>query len=164
MLVNGLPGAGKTTLATRLAAHLGVPLISKDAVKEALSTAVPAARPDGLGGIAMEAVWAIAERCAGTVVLDSWWFRPRDLTLTIAAWRRCGEPALVEIWCEVPAELARSRVLARVRHPVHEDARRLATSWDDWTRRGEPLAIGKVVRVDTSVDVDIAAVLPHLAD
>ena len=114
ILVNGLPGSGKTTLARRLGAALGVPVVSKDAV------------------------------------------------LTVAAWRRCGEPVLVEVWCDVPAEVARSRSANRVRHPLYEDARHLATSWDDWARRAEPLAIGAVVRVDTSADVDVAAIVPKL--
>jgi len=163
ILVNGLPGSGKTTLATRLGAVLDVPVISKDAVKEALLAAVPAARLDGLGAIAMEAAWSMAAHCTGTIVLESWWFRPRDLRLTLAAWRRCGEPALVEVWCDVPAEVARARYAARVRHPLHEDARRLVTSWDEWATSGEPLAIGEVVRVDTSADVDIAMVVRKLS-
>ncbi len=35
LLVNGIPGSGKTTLARRLAAELGLPLFAKDPVKEA---------------------------------------------------------------------------------------------------------------------------------
>jgi len=162
ILVNGLPGSGKTTLARRLGAALDVPVVSKDAVKEALLTAVPEARPAGLGAVAMEAAWSMATDFVGTVVLESWWFRPRDLEFTVAAWRRCGEPLLVEVWCEVPAEVARGRYANRVRHPMYEDARHLATSWDDWARRAEPLAIGAVVRVDTSADVDVAAIVPKL--
>lgn len=163
ILVNGLPGSGKTTLARVLGPALGVPVISKDAVKEALLSAVPAARPDGLGHIAMEAAWSLTVGLAGTVLLESWWFRPRDLEYTLAAWRRCGEPVLVEVWCEVPAGVARARYAARVRHPMYEDARHLATSWGHWAVRAEPLAIGTVVRVDTSTEVDVAAVVARLA-
>ncbi|GIH18505.1 AAA family ATPase [Rugosimonospora africana] len=162
ILVNGLPGSGKTTLATRLGPALNVPVISKDALKEALLSAVPTARPDGLGAIAMEAAWSLTAGIAGTVLLESWWFRPRDLAFTTAAWRRCGEPALVEVWCEVPAEVARGRYAARVRHSMYEDARHLATSWDDWAARAEPLGIGEVVRVDTSTEVEITAVVREL--
>ena len=41
VLVAGWPGSGKTTLATALAAEPGLPLLSKDEIKEALM--------DGLG-------------------------------------------------------------------------------------------------------------------
>ncbi len=163
ILVNGLPGAGKTTLATRLGEALGVPVISKDAIKEALLAAVPAAAPAGLGAIAMEAAWSLVGRASGAVLLESWWFRPRDLELTEAAWHRCGDPAVVEVWCDVPAETARARYAARVRHPMHDDARHLATSWDDWAARATPLAIGDVVRVDTSTGVDTEALARTLA-
>ena len=41
VLVAGWPGSGKSTLAAALAAELGLPLLSKDEIKEALM--------DGLG-------------------------------------------------------------------------------------------------------------------
>ena len=40
VLVGGVPGSGKTTLARQLAPLLGMPLIAKDAIKEALMTAL----------------------------------------------------------------------------------------------------------------------------
>ena len=36
LIVNGLPGSGKTTLSRELAPRLGLPLISKDDIKELL--------------------------------------------------------------------------------------------------------------------------------
>jgi predicted kinase len=162
VLVNGLPGSGKTTLAGQLAMELGVPVVCKDAIKEALLAAVPASPPDRLGPIAMHAAWSLTADLSGTVVLESWWFRPRDLGFVEAALRRCGGPSVVEVWCDVPAELARSRFVARRRDPMYQDAQRLAECWDDWAARAEPLGIGRVVRVDTSAVVDIGAVARQL--
>jgi predicted kinase len=163
VMVNGLPGAGKTTLATRLGAALRVPVVSKDAVKDALAAAVPAAPPRTLGATAIEAAWSLVAGIAGTVVLESWWFRPRDLGFAEAAVRRCGNPAVVEVWCDVPAEVAMQRYADRSRPAFYEDARRLADSWPDWARRAEPLGLGRVVRVDTTAEVDVDALAQRLA-
>ena len=156
VVVNGLPGAGKTTLAAGLAAELGAVLLSKDAVKEALATVLPAsAVPPDLGVVAIEAVWSLARRLPGTVVVESWWFRSRDLRFAEAELRSVGAAGAVEIWCDVPAEVARERYATRVRSPLHDDARRLAEDWDAWAAGAEPLGVTAVLRVDTSRAVDL---------
>ena len=86
VLVNGLPGAGKTTLAAALAAELAVPLVSKDALKEMLADAYPAVPLSSFGPIAMETAWRLAAEMPGTVILESWWFRPRDLAFVKAGY------------------------------------------------------------------------------
>jgi predicted kinase len=155
VLVNGLPGAGKTTLATGLAAELGAVLLSKDAVKEALATVLPdPASVPALGVVAIETVWSLAARLPGIVVMESWWFRPRDLRFVEAGLRSVGAARAVEVWCDVPAEVARSRFAARVRPALHDDARRLAEDWDEWAARAEPLGLTPVVNVDTSNPVE----------
>jgi len=63
VLVSGAPGAGKTTLATPLAAALGFALLSKDHIKETLHDAMPGPADDlpwsrKLGGASMELLWA----------------------------------------------------------------------------------------------------------
>jgi predicted kinase len=156
VLVNGLPASGKTTLSSQLATHLSVPWVSKDSIKELLADAFPTA--SSLGRIAMEAAWSLVAETPGTVILESWWFKPRDLDLVKAALERCCVAMVVEIWCEVPASLARQRYVARNRHAVHQDAQRLASCWEDWAARAEPLGVGLTLRVRTDKPVDVGAV------
>lgn len=163
VLVNGLPGSGKTTVATGLAAVLGAPLISKDAIKEAVAEVVPAVPGPALGVAAGEMMWTLAAGMSGTVVLESWWFRPRDLGFVEAGLRRCGPASAVELWCDVPAHVAKTRFAGRRRHRIHDDRRRLADGWPQWEAAAEPLGIGPVVRVDTRGAVDLADVARRIA-
>ncbi|MCK9792395.1 ATP-binding protein [Isoptericola sp. 4D.3] len=158
VLVNGLPGSGKTTLAQPLAAHLGAPWLGKDAVKEALADVVAPETHALLGATAAEAVWRLAAAPLALVVVESWWFRPRDLDHALRGLATAGADAVVEVWCDVPPDVARGRVEERTgRHPAHADDERLATEWAAWAAHGAPLALGPVVRQDTTGPVDVGA-------
>ena len=162
VLVNGLPGAGKTSLATRLAGLTSWPRLSKDDVKESLAVLAGdalASRP--LGAVAMETVWAMAAGMSGVVLVESWWFRPRDLEFVRTGVR---DARTVEVWCDVDSAVARQRFAARHRPALHEDAARLAQDWDRWAAQAEPLRLGPVVRVDTSTTVDVARALARISD
>lgn len=158
VMVNGLPGAGKSTLATELARALSAPVVSKDAIKEALADVVAVAPSSALGGAAMEAAWSLVAALPGTVVVESWWFKPRDLHHVRSGLDRCGAEAVVEVWCDVPADVARRRYEGRRRHAVHDDTRRLTDSWKEWAASAEPLGIGRTIRVDTGAPVDVGIV------
>ena len=89
-ILTGFLGAGKTTLARDLAPVLGIPLISKDTIKEALYAAAPGVPHTGLGPIAAEAMWDLAAVVPGGVLLESWWFPPRDRAYAESGLRRSG--------------------------------------------------------------------------
>jgi predicted kinase len=158
VLVNGLPGSGKTTLAGELARVLDAQLISKDAIKEAVVGVLPAVPYQAVGIAASEMMWTLAAAISADVVLESWWFKPRDLRFVESGLRRCRPASVVEVWCDVPAHVAKSRYAARQRHPVHQDDRRLAEAWPRWEHNAEPLGLAPVVAVDTSRAVDLTNV------
>lgn len=85
VLVNGVAGSGRTTLARELAAELRIPLFSKDVVKESVA----------------DVLWALlADSPVGGVVEGC--FLPDDEPVVAEGLQRHGlDPATVpEVWCE----------------------------------------------------------------
>ena len=63
----------------------------------------------------MDMVWALAQTIPGTVIIDSWWFKPRDLHFARTGIRNTGASHAVEIWCDIPADTAKARYASRNR-------------------------------------------------
>ncbi|MEV0826621.1 AAA family ATPase [Nonomuraea rubra] len=169
VLVNGLPGSGKSTVARALGQALGWPVISKDDIKETLADML--ARPDcvpprewsrRLGAAAGESMWTLLAVAGRGAVLESPWLAPLR-PVVLAGLRRAGVeagPRVREVWCDVPPELARRRYEQRVRHPIHRDGEAGDERWREWVAGARPLGLGPVFRVETSREIDI----PGLAE
>lgn len=164
VLVGGWPGSGKSTLADALGPELGLAVLAKDEIKEALAEALgqPAtvAESRRLGRAAVLAMLRAARRCPGAVLDSTWFDYTRPLVTALPG-------PVVEVRCLVPVEVARERYHLRAahRHPGHLD---LARDEDElWGTPVHPLGVGPVVPVDTAGPLDIpsiAARIRHVAD
>lgn len=157
VLVGGWPASGKSTLASALAVELGLALLSKDAIKEALIDALgaPASVEESrrLGRAAVHAALRAALDVPGAVIDSTWFDYTRPLVARLQGTR-------VEVRCHVPLETARARFDARVRDGRHLDLQR--TAEELW---GEPVAsldVGPLIDVDTSRPVDIPALAARI--
>lgn len=155
VLVAGPPGSGKSTLAAPLARRLGLRLLAKDAIKEALMeergrpTTVPESQR--LGRAAVMAMLSSARSSAGAVLDGT--FYPYTIPYLKAL-----PGALIEIRCRCPRAVAQARYRARSqsRHSGHLDSERSPEElWNE--HHLTPLGLGPVIEVDTSAPVDAAS-------
>jgi predicted kinase len=107
----GLPGSGKTTLARWLERHADVAVVSRDAIRGAMFPQCDFTVEEKLAAYeAMKAAVALTLRQGKTACTDGITFASQedrdDMTQIAAA---AGAPVLWA-WCDVPIEVARERV------------------------------------------------------
>jgi predicted kinase len=160
VVVTGMPGAGKTTVARALAHDLALPLVSKDDVKERLYDALGAgdvAWSQRLGSAAYSVIFGFCSEVlvAGrSVIAEANFFKGSHE----ANFRALPPHRLVQIHCQAPLELLVERFSRRLdRHVGHLDRERVA----ELAGRFEsgvhsPLALdGDVIQLDTAQEVDV---------
>ncbi len=158
----GQPGAGKTTLATKLAAELHLPLLTRDSIKEALADEFGVetiAESQRLGAAAFRALYRVLDQMlpagCGAVVEANFGKGMAETELQPFVQRTSA--ALVH--CQTTRAIAMQRYAERVgspgRHWSHLDAERVkllespevAGSWD----RAGPMDLGvPTLIVDTT--------------
>jgi predicted kinase len=153
VVVSGLPGSGKSTIAPPLAAALGLPLIARDSIKEALWDALgpgDLAWSRKLGAASAEVFWRLAAE-AREGVLDNFFHRAFSHRLVALP------GPIVEVHCSCPGEVALDRYQLRTRHPCHFDLTYGVDMFDTWMRTDAgPLALGgPLFVVDTTRPVDV---------
>jgi predicted kinase len=163
VVVSGPPASGKSTLAPVLAGELGLPLVAKDTIKDALMSVLPVPDVEAsrqLGRAAVAAMLAVAAQSPSGAVIESNFHR----SAAVADLRRLPGP-VVEVFCRVDREVARRRYLTRAgsRHAGHFDSARTAEElWNDEVSR--PVAGGwPLLEVDTTEPVDVADVARFVA-
>lgn len=151
IILNGVPGSGKTTLARRLHKELpDIVFLIKDDLKEFLFDSLPPGDFEWsklLGRVSIEALYAMIRvflKNDRDVILENAFyqrFARRDLPLF-------GVPVL-EIYCSCDEELRKKRYVERAnttRHPGHLDHEGVSIDPTIYA----PLELGNTIFVDTT--------------
>ena len=165
ILVTGPGGAGKTTLAQRLAQRIGCPLVSRDAIKEGMVAASPGFVPGPSDPLTMRTYDLFFDvirlllaggvtHVAEAAFQHELWMRPLQPIRSLAVVR--------VVRCQLPAELRRQRAEERARRvatrAAHDDADYFAADTSFDAIRDPELA---TLDVDTTSDYrpDLDAIL-----
>jgi AAA domain len=166
VVVSGLPGSGKTTVARVLGSLLMLPVLDKDEILARLF------ETRGVGDDAWrrqlsresDALFQAAVSSSSGAIVTSFWhvegMAPDSGTPT--AWLGALSRTIVNVRCECPPPIAAARFVQRARHAGHLDGRRTAAdvlaSIQSLPAAGH-LDIGETVVVDTTRPVQPAQLL-----
>jgi hypothetical protein len=169
IVVSGLPASGKSTLAQRLGAALGLPVLDKDVILEALFERVPVEGAEHRHALSREADSLLKQQACRLqeAVLVSWWRHPAstDATGTDVGWLQVAGTEVVEVHIVCPPDLAAARFVRRQRHSGHldgrHDERTLRDSFLRHARQG-PLGLGLCIEAAPEVDAGFPSVCDRL--
>ena len=159
VVVSGPPASGKSTVAPVLARRLGLPLVAKDTIKDAMMRRLPV--PDvetsrQVGGAAVAVMLAVAAESPVGAVIESNFFRSKAIADLTAL-----PGHVVEVFCRCRRDVAAARYAARAgtRAPGHFDHDRHPDElWNDEV--SEPVAgPWPLIEVDTDRPVDVEFLL-----
>ena len=165
----GLPGSGKSWLASRLSPLLGLPVIDKDDILESLFESRGVGDTAHRSALSRESDTIFRQQAESSngALLVSFWHLPgmAPESGTPTTWLSSLSDRIASVHCVCPPELAASRFRHRVRHPGHLDS----TKSEDEVLTGIqalshfPLPdLRPRTEVDTAADVDLTALASGL--
>ena len=166
IVVTGLPASGKSTLGEAVARALGLPLLDKDEILEALFEALGTGDAEWRFRLSRAADLVLEKQAMRShgAVLASWWKHPlsQSSSGTSPGWLQALPGRLIELHCRCSAEVAHQRFFARQRHAGHLDHSR--SEQEDFLKFQQAAALGALgvsplVEVNTEQPVDLAALL-----
>jgi len=178
IIVTGMPGSGKTTLAQQIGARLSLPLIEKDVIKELLFDSLGWSDREWskkLGTTTYELMDYFIEqqlRNGHSLIVESN-FKPEFDSAKFQLWKEKYNCNIVQILCHADSDALLERFMTRAksgdRHPGHADAE----SEDEWRKffsdpknTTEPIDVKSgIKKVDTSdfSKIDIEEVIRYIS-
>lgn len=175
IVVSGLPGSGKTTLARVIGTRLRVPVVERDRFAEVWFDALGAEAPAtaDLGAVSYELLFHVAREFMASqrsLVVESNFSRARHAEQL----RALVEPSaygLVEVHCRAPGDVLLQRYAARsrdgTRHRRHDDVNRIeefrAVFADPGRHEDAVVFPDRALILDTTRDVPIDEVLRYVS-
>ncbi len=166
IVISGLSGSGKTTITRQISFALGLPIISKDTIKEAIGDSyeneISVQVSMQIGKSSFATLFSIAKESNGAMLLEALWHPELSVP------KLHDLPgALIEVHCHCNPAIAKQRFIDRsqTRHPVHTDNQRIKNMsvWTD--KANKPLGIDpSVITVNTEKPVNIEDIINSITN
>jgi len=165
VMVNGVPAAGKSSVARALADATGWPILALDTVKAPFLTVLPPGDRlfnRTLGRASYAAIFdLIADAPAGSAFIVDAWFGFQPLEVLAQGLARAGVTDLAEVWCHAPPETVGARYAARLgQRPAGHPGADYVPELVALAGRAAPTGLAPCHDIDTTRPLD----LPALAD
>jgi len=160
IVVQGIPGTGKTTLSRKLAKDLPMPRIGKDDIKELLFDHMgigDGAWSRDIGRATADMLFVLMDDLAGagrSFMVESAFYVEFAIPRITEIVQRHGI-TMLELYCTTDREVRSKRFIERYqsgdRHPGHVDTVQTDRTPDELDSIYAPLNIGTCITVDTTV-------------